>query len=178
MILRSCIALIVLALAFGSARADAPALGAGAPDLRLQDQEGRWHTLTQYRGNWVTLYFCPKNQTPSCTEQAGQFRDNAAAFRELNTVILSVSVDTVEAHKKFADRNQLPFPVLADPSKTAATSYGVLKAFPGAGDLARRDTFLIDPAGRIVKHYPNVDPKGHAQAVLEEIKRLQQQGGA
>ena len=169
------IAFIAVALVLAAAaHAEAPAVGEPAPGFRLQDQEGGWQELQAYRGKWVALYFCPKNQTPSCTEQADQFRDHTDEFRNLNAVILSVSVDTVEALKKFSDRNHLSFPVLADPAKTAASSYGVLKSFPGAGDLARRDTFLIDPEGRVVKHYPNVDPKGHAQQVLQEIRQLQQ----
>ena len=83
----------------------------------------------------------------------------------------------MDSHKKFSDKNNLPFPILADPTKATATRYDVLKSYPGAGELAKRDTFLIDPEGRVVKHYPNVDSKGHSQTLLEDIKRMQTQGG-
>lgn len=172
-------ALIALTLlATGSVvRADPPSVGTAAPAFKLQDQAGRWHELKDYRGKWVTLYFYPKDQTPSSTDQACEFRDTISAFRDLDAVVLGVSVDDVDSHKKFSDKNNLPFPILADPTKATATRYDVLKSYPGAGELAKRDTFLIDPEGRVVKHYPNVDSKGHSQTLLEDIKRMQTQGG-
>lgn len=155
------------------AAAEAPSLGAAAPQFKLQDQNGKWHELEDYRGKWVTLYFYPKDQTPGCTTQACEFRDNIFAFRDANAVILGVSVDDVESHRKFSEKYSLPFPILADASKETAKKYGVLKSYFGTMELARRDTFLIDPAGRIVKHYVDVDPKGHSQMVLNDIKAMQ-----
>jgi len=167
------LAFAVLLAAFTAAHAQGPALGAPPPELRLQDQDAKWHTLADYRGKWVVLYFYTKDQAPSCTTEAREFRDSAKSFGEARAVILGVSVDDVESHKKFATRNELPFPILADSTKDAAKRYGVLKSFPGAGELARRDTFVIDPQGRLVKRYANVDAKGHAAAVLADLQALQ-----
>lgn len=150
-----------------------PALGGTAPDFKLQDQDGKWHELSDYRGKWVTLYFYPKDQTPGCTAQACEFRDSVAGFREAGIVILGISVDDVDSHRKFVDKHSLPFTLLADPSKETVRKYGVLKTYIGGMELARRDTFVIDPAGRIVKRYADVEPKGHSQQVLRDIKELQ-----
>ena len=150
-------------------------LGAAAPDFKLQDQNGKWHELKDYRGKWVALYFYPKDQTPGCTTQACEFRDNIFAFRDAGAQILGISVDDVESHKKFSEKHGLPFPILADSDKETAKQYGVLKTFLGTMELAKRDTFLIDPQGKIVKHYADVDPKGHSQIVLNDIKALQAQ---
>jgi thioredoxin-dependent peroxiredoxin len=153
--------------------AAAPVLGSPAPPFRLQDQAGKWHALKDYRGKWIALYFYPKDQTPGCTTQACEFRDNVFAFRDAGAVILGISVDDVESHRKFAEKHSLPFPILADGSKETARRYGVLKSFIGGMELARRDTFLVDPEGRIVKRYTDVEPKGHSNQVLNDIKELQ-----
>jgi peroxiredoxin Q/BCP len=150
-----------------------PALGGPAPAFKLQDQDGKWHELTDYHGKWVVLYFYPKDQTPGCTAQACEFRDNVAGFREAGVVILGISVDDVDSHRKFADKHSLPFTLLADPSKETVRKYGVLKSYIGGMELARRDTFVIDPQGRILKRYADVEPKGHSQQVLRDIKELQ-----
>ncbi|MET0533678.1 MAG: peroxiredoxin [Steroidobacter sp.] len=155
-----------------AAEAQGPALGSPAPEFKMQDQNGKWHELKDYRGKWVALYFYPKDQTPGCTTQACEFRDNIFAFRDAGAVILGVSVDDVESHKKFSEKHGLPFPILADPEKVTAKQYGVLKRFLGVAELAKRDTFLIDPEGKIVRHYADVDPKGHSQVVLKDIKEL------
>jgi peroxiredoxin Q/BCP len=155
-----------------AAEPTAPAVGSPAPDFKLQDQNGKTHELKDYRGKWVALYFYPKDQTPGCTTQACEFRDNIFAFREAGAVILGVSVDDVESHKKFSEKHGLPFPILADSEKVVAKQYGVLKRFLGVAELAKRDTFLIDPQGKIVRHYADVDPKGHSQLVLKDIKEL------
>lgn len=154
--------------------AEAPALGSAAPEFKLQDQNGKWHELKDYRGKWVALYFYPKDKTPGCTTQACEFRDNIFAFRDAGAVILGISVDDVESHKEFSEKHGLPFPILADDKKVVAKEYGVLKRFLGTVELAKRDTYLIDPQGKIVKHYEDVDPKGHSQVVLKDIKELQQ----
>ncbi|PZN31844.1 MAG: peroxiredoxin [Proteobacteria bacterium] len=157
----------------GYAHAQSPRPGQPAPDFRLQDQDGNWHELKDYRGKWVALYFYPKDNTPGCTTQACEFRDNIFAFREANAVILGVSVDDVESHRKFAEEHGLPFRILADADKATARSYGVLKKFLGVTELAKRDTFLIDPEGRIARHYRDVNPQGHSEIVLADIKKLQ-----
>jgi peroxiredoxin Q/BCP len=164
------LALLVTSLSF--AHAQTPAVGSPAPDFKLQDQNGKWHELKDYRGKWVALYFYPKDQTPGCTAQACEFRDNIFAFREANAQILGVSIDDVESHKKFAEKYGLPFPILADSNKQVVKAYGVL----GLLGFAKRETFLIDPQGVIVKHYSVGNPKGHSEAVLADIKRLQRAG--
>jgi thioredoxin-dependent peroxiredoxin len=153
--------------------ATTPTLGAPAPEFKLQDQNGKWHQLKDYRGKWVALYFYPKDQAPGCTEEACGFRDSVAGFREAGVVILGISVDDVESHSKFADKHQLPFTLLADVNKETVRQYGVLKTYIGGMQLARRETFLVDPQGRIVKRYVDVEPKGHSQQVLNDIRELQ-----
>jgi peroxiredoxin Q/BCP len=152
--------------------AEPPAVGTAAPAFKLQDQTGKWHTLSDYKGKWVVLYFYPKDNTPGCTTQACEFRDNIFAYRELGAVILGVSVDDVASHKAFSDEHSLPFPILADSEKKTATDYGTLTKYVGIAELARRDTFIIDPQGRIAKHYMKVDPKGHSEIVLADLKQL------
>ena len=149
-----------------------PAAGQMAPALRLQDQAGTWHSLDQYRGKWVVLYFYPKDNTPGCTTEACEFRDNIFAFRQAGAVILGVSVDDVDSHKAFAEEHSLPFPLLADNSKKASADYGVLYKAMGIMELARRDTFIIDPAGKIAKRYSKVSAKGHSEMVLADIRTL------
>ncbi|MBX3694712.1 MAG: peroxiredoxin [Steroidobacteraceae bacterium] len=170
--------LYAAALAFAAAAtpalaADSPAVGAPAPDFKLQDQSGKWHTLDEQKGKWVVLYFYPKDNTPGCTTQACEFRDNIFAFRSAGAVILGISVDDVASHEAFAKEHGLPFPILADSTKAVAKSYGVLYKAMGVMEVARRDTFIIDPQGRIAKHYEKVDPKGHSEFVLAELKSLQ-----
>jgi peroxiredoxin Q/BCP len=148
-----------------------PRLGAVAPGFRLQDQSGKWVALEDHRGKWVVLYFYPKDNTPGCTTQACEFRDNVFAFRSIGAVILGISVDDVASHKQFAADHGLPFTILADSDKTVTRAYGVLRSF-GVIQVARRETFLIDPQGRIVKHYEKVDPKGQSQLVLADLKAL------
>jgi peroxiredoxin Q/BCP len=162
----------VLLLSTAARAAEPPAVGALAPAFRLQDQTGKWHTLADYKGKWVVLYFYPKDSTPGCTTQACEFRDNIFAYRELNTAILGVSVDDVESHKAFSEENSLPFPILADVDKKVATSYGTLTKYLGIAELARRDTFIVDPQGRVAKHYVKVQPKGHSEVVLGDLKQL------
>ncbi len=159
----------MLCAPLGLAQAQAPTIGAAAPNFRLQDQNGQWHELADYRGKWVTLYFYPKDNTPGCTTQACEFRDNIFAFREAGAVILGISVDDVDSHKKFSDKHSLPFPILADPKKQIVKTYNVL-SFTG---FAKRETFLIDPQGTIVKRYVVSDPKGHSQEVLKDIRQMQ-----
>ena len=163
-------ALVAVATSVCAQAPDAsPAEGTAAPDFKLQDQAGKWHTLAENKGKWVVLYFYPKDNTPGCTTQACELRDNIFAFRKANAVILGVSVDDVASHKVFAEEHKLPFDILADSDKQVSKLYGVLFS-AGPMQLASRQTFLIDPSGKIVKHWPKVDPKGHSEMVLAEIK--------
>ncbi len=159
---------VCCSVAFGAG----PTLGTAAPDFRLQDQNGDWHTLEQYRGKWVALYFYPKDQTPGCTTQACDFRDNIFAFRELGAVILGISVDDVASHREFAEKHGLPFRILADSTRKTATDYGVLTRLFGIMAVAKRETFLVDPEGRIARHYLDVKPEGHSAMVIADLKTL------
>lgn len=178
--------LALAALAFGAparvlADADAtPRVGEPAPAFKLQDQAGKWHQLSDYKGKWVALYFYPKDDTPGCTTQACSFRDNVFAFNKEGAVILGISVDDVASHKAFAEKHGLPFTILADADKAVTRRYGVLKKYAGVMELARRDTFIVDPQGRIAKHYESVKPEGHSEVVLADIKALKAKasGGA
>ena len=149
-----------------------PTVGKPAPAFKLQDQAGKWHSLADYKGKWVALYFYPKDDTPGCTTQACGFRDNVFAFNREGAVIVGISVDAVASHKEFAAKHGLPFTILADSDKSVTRSYGVLKTYLGVMEMARRDTFIIDPQGRVAKHYESVNPEGHSQVVLADIKAL------
>lgn len=172
---RTGIGLMLAMLVSAAATAAPPALpkvGDMAPDFRLPDQDGKWHALSDYRGHWVVLYFYPKDGTPGCTTEARGIRDDIDAFRKLGTVVLGVSVDDVAAHKDFAAEQRLPFTILADAGKKVTERYGVLTSYLGMMELARRDTFIIDPQGRIVRHFVKVDPKGHSEMVLAALREL------
>ena len=134
------------------APAGTPAPGMSAPAFRLPDQNGKPVSLADQRGKWVVLYFYPKDGTPGCTTEACDFRDNIFAFRELGAVVLGISVDDVSSHKEFAEEHHLPFTILADSDKLVARQYGVLHRPLGLMELARRETFIVDPQGILVKH--------------------------
>ena len=151
-------------------------IGDAAPGFRLQDQNGSWHTLEQYRGSWVVLYFYPKDDTPGCTKEACAFRDNIFAFEDIGAVILGVSLDDVESHEAFAEKYSLPFSLLADIEAQAATDYGVLKTL-GSLRFAQRQSFIIDPEGRVAKHYAEVDAANHSKVVLADLQELMAPSG-
>ena len=154
-----------------SALAEQVQMGDPAPDFELKDQSGQLHSIEDYRGKWVALYFYPKDDTPGCTTEACEFRDNIFAFKNLNCQILGVSLDDVESHKEFAEKYSLPFPLLADSSGTTADAYGVKSKYMGMS-VAKRQTFLIDPDGNVAKHYEKVDPDSHSQQVLADLEAL------
>ena len=149
-----------------------PAVGDSAPTFKLQDQNGDWHTLGDYKGKYVVLFFYPKDGTPGCTTEACNFRDNIFAFDDLNTQILGISLDDVDSHKEFSEKYSLPYPILADVEKESAVDYGVLGKFMMM-TITKRESFIIDPDGLIVKHYKNVDPDKHTDEVIEELRSLQ-----
>ena len=149
-----------------------PTVGDSAPTFKLQDQNGDWHTLGDYKGKYVVLFFYPKDGTPGCTTEACNFRDNIFAFDDLNTQILGISLDDVDSHKEFSEKYSLPYPILADIEKESAVDYGVLGKFLMM-EITKRESFIIDPDGIVVKHYKNVDPDKHTDEVIEELKSLQ-----
>jgi len=145
--------------------------GDAAPEFRLQDQNGEWHALADYRGRWVVLYFYPKDDTPGCTKEACAFRDNIFAFEELGATILGVSLDDVASHEAFAEKYSLPFSLLSDADAGTATDYGVLKKIVGFR-FARRESFIIDPDGNIAVRYAKVDAANHSKDVLADLEQL------
>lgn len=149
----------------------APMQGDSAPDFRLQDQNNQWHALDDYAGSWLVLYFYPKADTPGCTTEACEFRDNIFAFDEIGAAVVGVSVDDVESQKAFAEKYHLPFPLLSDARQEVAERYGVLTTF-GDTAVASRQTFVIDPEGRIAKHYSEVDPEAHSAQVLADLESM------
>ena len=146
--------------------------GDTAPDFTLPDQDGTDVTLSDLRGRPVVIYFYPKDDTPGCTTEACEFRDDIFEFRRMGCQILGVSLDDEASHKAFAEKHGLPFPLLADTEGSAADAYGV-KTRHGDTYHASRQTFLIDPEGNIAKHYEKVDPDTHSKQVLADLKELQ-----
>lgn len=167
--------LIALAAALGFTSLgmanDQVTTGDPAPEFELSDQNGQLHSLEDYRDQWVVLYFYPKDETPGCTTEACEFRDNIFAYRELNAQILGVSLDDAESHKAFAENHGLPFPLLADVDGEASTAYGVKTRMFGM-TVAKRQTFIIGPDGKIAKHYEKVNPAEHAKEVLADLKAM------
>lgn len=152
-----------------------PKKGTVAKNFSLPDQYGTLHTLKEYRGKWVILYFYPKDDTPGCTAEACQFRDNFPKFKRSKAVILGVSADTSKKHMKFAEKYELPFTLLSDEEKEVVNLYGVWgkKKFMGREYFGIfRTSFLIDPQGKIRKIYEEVKPDLHAEEVLADIKSL------
>ncbi len=144
-----------------------------APAFTLPDQDGVMHSLKDYAGQWVLIYFYPKDDTPGCTKEACALRDEFPTFGKLKAKIFGVSADTVASHKKFATKYKLPFTLLADPEKTMIESYGVWqkKKFMGREYMGiARSSFLINPEGKIEKIYEKVNPLTHADEVLADLK--------
>lgn len=156
-----------------SAPADSVNEGDPAPGFELLDQNGDMHSLEDYRDKWVILYFYPKDDTPGCTTEACEFRDSIFEFKKLGCQVLGVSLDDQSSHKEFAEKYSLPFPLLVDTSGTTAGAYGVKSKMFGL-TVAKRQSFLINPQGYVAKHYENVDPDGHSQQVLNDLKALQE----
>ena len=146
-------------------------IGTKAPGFSLPDQNGMVHNLSDYKGQKVILYFYPKDMTGGCTAQACNFRDRYPQIQEKGAVVLGVSKDSVESHKKFEEKHGLPFPLLADESLEVITAYDVLK--PGKDGKPTksliRSTYLIDEDGIIIKAFGGVKPKEDADRMLEEL---------
>ncbi len=153
-----------------------PADGAPAPEFHLQDQKGDWHTLAQEHGKWVVLYFYPKDFTPGCTKEVCTFRDDVIALRKAGAEVLGVSLDDVKSHAEFAEKYHVPFPLLSDAKQETAKAYGVLTSKMGM-TYAKRETFLIDPQGKIAKHYRDVDPEKNSKQVLADLGSLSKASG-
>jgi peroxiredoxin Q/BCP len=163
------LAALLACAALHPARAESEAVtGTPAPGFRLQDQHDNWISLADQKGKWLVLYFYPLDDSPSCTTEACEFRDDILAYRKLGVNVLGISVQDVASKKKFATKFSLPFSLLADSDKSVAKAYGVLSIM----GFARRETFVIDPQGRIAKHYTSVDAKTHSKQVQADLKAL------
>ena len=149
-----------------------PAVGSIAPDFKLPSQEGSEVSLNNYRGSWVVLYFYPKDQTPGCTREAHNFQVDQAKYAERKAVVLGVSVDSVDSHKKFCAKEGLHFKLLSDHDGSVSKAYGSLTNL-GVVKFAARHTFIIDPSGKIAKAYTSVDPAQHSVEVLASLDNLQ-----
>jgi peroxiredoxin Q/BCP len=145
-----------------------PQVGQMAPTFTLPSQDGSPVSLDSYRGKWVVLYFYPKDQTTGCTIEAHNFQQDQSKFDADHAVILGVSVDNVDSHKAFCTKDGLTFKLLADPDKKVVPQYGSLANYMGM-KIAKRNTFLIDPNGKIVKVWTGVDPSHHSQEVLDAL---------
>jgi len=163
--------MVAITLAPNGSASDQPAVGSAAPEFELADQTGQLHSLEDYREQWVVLYFYPKDDTPGCTTEACEFRDNIFAFRDMNAQILGVSLDDVDSHKEFAEKYSLPFPLLADTDGSMSSAYGVKTRMFGM-TVAKRQTFIIGPDGNVVKHYETVKPAGHSTEIIADLKAL------
>ena len=168
---RFLISLLTVLLSTSVYAGEAPAVGSDAPSFNLQDQNGEWHALADYRGQWLAIYFYPRDDTPGCTTEACNFRDNIYAFKAIGAAVVGVSVDDVDSHKKFSDKYKLPFTILADEDGKIAKAYDVLRDYKLL-KLASRQSFLISPEGKVAKHYADVNPDTHTDEVLADIKAL------
>ncbi len=149
--------------------------GESAPAFSLPDQEGKLHTLESYKGKWVVLYFYPKDDTPGCTKEACNFRDEKGRLEEIGAVVLGVSADDVGSHQKFHGKYGLNFPLLADSDKATIHAYGAWGEKNNFGKVYEgilRQTFLIDPKGKIAKVWAKVNPDEHALEVAAALTEL------
>ncbi len=158
---------VLLGLPFGAMAQEVPVnVGDVAPNFELLDQHRQLRSLEEFRGQKVVVYFYPKDDTPGCTKEACNFRDNYDQFQQHGIVVLGISYDSPESHKEFAEKYQLPFILLADTAKTVAKLYG---AYSGVTRwfFPKRMTFLIDEDGKVIHIFRNVDVTAHAREVLE-----------
>lgn len=144
--------------------------GDRAPNFSLKGSDGRMHKLSDFKGQYVVLYFYPKDDTPGCTTEACSFRDDISAITKTGAKVIGVSVQDVQSHKEFVKKYGLNFLLLADPQKKVVKEYGVLNA---KWEMANRVTFIVNPQGKIAKIYPKVNPDGYGKEVLAELESLQ-----
>jgi peroxiredoxin Q/BCP len=157
--------------AISMADTTAPPVGSSAPELMLTNNEGKLTTLAEYRGKWVVLYFYPKDFTSGCTLEARNFQRDLKKYEAANAVILGVSVDTAQSHKDFCAKEGLNFKLLSDPDAKVSSSYGSVMEYEGK-KLSARNTFLIDPQGKIAKEFLGVKVPSHSDEVLAALAEL------
>jgi peroxiredoxin Q/BCP len=172
LIIFSMLSILALLIASQLARAgELPKIGAIAPDFSLPDQNGKVYTLADFQGKWLVLYFYPKDDTPGCTEEACNFRDDLNQLTGLGAQVVGISVDNSLSHADFAKKYSLPFPLLADKDAEVTKRYAVLRNL-GILKLARRYTFLIDPHGKVNKIYDKVATSRHSKEIIEDLNKL------
>jgi peroxiredoxin Q/BCP len=157
-----------------SAVNELPAVGAAAPAFNLTNNEGKQVSLDDFKGKWVVLYFYPKDFTQGCTIEARNFQRDIAKYEAVNAVILGVSVDNAQSHKEFCAKEGLNFKLLADTDAKVSEQYGSVMEYNGA-KLSARNTFIIDPQGKIVKVFEKVKVAPHSEEVLAALATLQKQ---
>jgi len=162
---------ITLAAASLSMAQTTPQVGATAPEVTLPSNEGKQISLKDYRGKWVILYFYPKDFTSGCTLEAQSFQRDLPKFNQADAVILGVSVDNSESHKNFCAKEGLNFKLLADTDAKVSQAYGSVKEYNGA-KLSARNTFIINPEGKIAKVFTGVKPQTHSEEVLQALAEL------
>jgi peroxiredoxin Q/BCP len=149
-------------------------VGAKAPPFNLPDSNQTLHSLSDFKGAWLVLYFYPKDDTPGCTKEACHFRDDSSALEKLGAKVVGISVDNSDSHEDFVKKYRLPFPLLSDIDGAVAERYGALTHL-GVLKFAKRHTFIIDPNGLMAKVYRAVDANQHSQTVLNDLKQLSDQ---
>jgi thioredoxin-dependent peroxiredoxin len=155
-----------------AAVSDMPEVGKAAPEFRLKSNEGHDVSLKDFHGKWVVLYFYPKDFTSGCTIQARNFQRDIAAYEKANAAIVGVSIDTAETHREFCAKEGLNFKLLADTDAAVSTQYGSVMEYNGQ-KYSARNTFLINPEGKIVKVFPGVKVAKHSEEVLATLAELQ-----
>lgn len=171
MILLGLVGALVMMFTNMARAGELPKVGQAAPDFSLPDQNGLVHSLKEFSGKWLVLYFYPKDDTPGCTQEACAFRDDLHKLTALGAEVVGISVDDGKSHAEFAKKYHLPFPLLADSDKEVAARYGVLMDMVFI-KIAKRYTFLIDPRGNVSKVYDKVETSRHSQEIIEDLNKL------
>lgn len=146
-----------------------------APSFTLLDQNGNPHSLSDYKGKYLVIYFYPKDDTPACTKEACNFRDGFEEFNKRGIKVVGISKDSVSSHKKFEKKHNLNFILLSDPTNKTIEAFGAWapKKFMGREFLGTlRNTYIVDPNGEIVKVYENIDPSDHIEMIHKDLTQL------
>ncbi|MEK7811900.1 MAG: peroxiredoxin [Pseudomonadota bacterium] len=175
MILLGLLASLTLLVSQLARAGEVPKVGEVAPDFNLLDQDNQPHQLKDFVGQWLVLYFYPKDDTPGCTQEACAFRDDLHKLTALGAKVVGISVDDGASHAEFAKKYHLPFPLLVDKDSVVAERYGALMNL-GLLKYAKRYTFLIDPQGKIAKVYLKVETSRHSTEIIEDLKQLSNKG--
>ena len=164
---------MLLSFLFGAGvQANELKVGDVAPAFNLPDQAGKLHSLADYRGRWLVLYFYPKDETPGCTTEACQFRDDIATIQGMGVTVVGISEDSIASHERFAKKYHLPYTLLADDDGKVAAEYDSLFSIFGLMKFAKRHTFIIDPQGRLAAIFTDVNPSDHSKQVIAALKQL------